>query len=145
MNPRKNSALALSAGVLLSLLAAQAASAFDPQLEKAIEHGKSMFSHETFGGNGKVCESCHLGGGKEAGKLPNGNAIASLSNAGAIFPRVRARDGKLVTLPDQVQTCVANALHGTPPAYGSEEMNALVSYVTSLSQGKAIDMGGKPQ
>ncbi len=138
----KNRVLAL---VGAAALAPHLAWALDPQLEQAVAKGNSMFSHETFGGNGRVCESCHLGGGKLPGKLPNGQAIPSLSNAAAIFPRIRARDKRLVTLPDQVQTCIGGALQGKAPAYGSDELNALVSYVTSLSQGKAIDMGGKPQ
>ncbi len=141
----KHPVFALLAALGLYLLAPQVASAYEPQLEKAVAQGKALFSRETFGGNGRVCESCHLAGGKEAGKLPNGNAIPSLANAGAIFPRFRAKDNKVVTLPDQIRACVAGALQGTPPAYGSEELNALVSYVTSLSQGKPIDIGGKPQ
>ena len=64
--------------------------------------------------------------------MPNGKAIPSLENAAAIFPHVRARDHKLVTLPDQVHSCVAGALKGTPPDYGSEDLNALVAYITSL-------------
>jgi len=141
----KNSAFALVIALGAFVLAPRAAVAFEPQLEKAVGEGKSLFAHNTFGGNGKVCESCHLAGGREPGRLPNGTSIPSLSNAAAIFPRYRAKDNRVVTLEDQVQTCVANALQGTPPVYGSVEMNALVSYITSLSQGKAMDMGGKPQ
>ncbi len=140
----RNRVFAILGGVALSALAPHAW-ALDPQLEKAVEQGKAMFSHETFGGNGRVCESCHLGGGKLPGKLPDGKAIPSLANAASIFPRIRARDNRLVTLPDQVVTCIGGALQGKAPAYGSEELNALVSYVTSLSQGKPVDMGGKPQ
>ena len=61
----------------------------------------------------------------------------------AIFPRLN-RKGKLVTLQDQVHNCVAGAIKGTPPAYDSDKMRLLVVYLTSLSQGKTIDMGGKP-
>ncbi|HKB59045.1 MAG TPA: c-type cytochrome [Gallionellaceae bacterium] len=136
---------AVFGGVALFALAPQFALAMDAQLEKAVAHGKDMFYHDTFGGNGKTCESCHSGGGKQPGKLPNGKAIPSLENAAAIFPHVRARDHKLVTLPDQVHSCVAGALKGTPPDYGSEDLNALVAYITSLANGKKIDMGGKPE
>ncbi len=122
-----------------------AASAFEPELDKAVQQGKKLYSGNTFGGNGRVCESCHLGGGKEAGRLPNGKPIPSLANAAAIFPRFRAKDNRVITLSDQIRACVAGALQGTPPEYGSDELNALVSYLTSLSQGKPIDMGGKPQ
>lgn len=115
------------------------------QLDDAVQEGKDIFSHGTFGGNGKVCESCHLAGGAGPGRLPNGNALPSLANAATIFPRFNPKANKVITLEDQVRSCVAVALQGTPPEYGGEQLNALVSYVTSLSQGKTIDMGGRPQ
>ena len=49
------------------------------------------------------------------------------------------------TLLDQVRHCVGAALKGKPPAYDSAEMTELVSYITSLSQGKRVDMDGKPK
>ncbi len=150
MNSVKNNVQPMPSVLLMglalsALLMSRAAWAVDPQLEKAVLQGKDSFAHSTFGGNGKVCESCHLAGGKEPGKLPNGKSIPSLANAAAIFPRVRQKDGKVITLPDQIRSCTAVALQGTPPDYGSEELNVLASYVTSLAQGKPIDMGGLPQ
>ncbi|MDA8417191.1 MAG: cytochrome C [Betaproteobacteria bacterium] len=117
----------------------------DPELTRSIQSGKQLFTHETFGGNGAVCETCHLNGGVGAGKRPDGKPIPSLTNAAAIFPRYKAKVGKVWTLQDQVRGCAGMALQGTPPEYGSTELNDLVAYVTSLAQGKPIDMGGKPQ
>ncbi len=147
MKTQKNSMVAASLlGMALSVsFVSFDAHASDAQLDKAIADGQNSFAHSTFNGNGKVCESCHVGGGKEAGKLPNGKAIPSLANAAAIFPRINQKSGKLVTLSDQVRNCSAMALQGTPPEYGSAELNSLVSYITSLAQGKAIDMGGMPK
>ena len=119
--------------------------AADTQLENAILQGKNSFAHDTFGGNGKACVSCHLAGGTEPGKLPNGKSIPSLANAATIFPRFQQRSGKVITLTDQIRSCATNALQGTPPDYGSEELNSLASYITSLAQGKPMDMGGTPQ
>jgi thiosulfate dehydrogenase len=135
----------LALAPVLALLAAAPVAAIDPPLQSAIARGSNNFLHNTFGGSGRVCNSCHLGGGTQPGKLPNGDPIPSLTNAAAIFPRVREEDQALITLADQVRTCVAGAIKGKPPEYGSEELNTLVSYVTSLSQGKAIDMGGAPK
>ena len=131
-------------GLALAVLSAGAYAA-DAGLDKMVAEGQKNYEHNTFNGNGRVCESCHVGGGKEAGKLPNGKAIPSLANAAAIFPRINQKSGKLVTLSDQVRNCAANALQGTPPEYGSEELNSIVAYITSLAQGKAIDMGGMPK
>ncbi len=126
-------------------VSAVAAPVADPQLEKVIGQGKDAFTHNTFNGNGRVCQTCHLSGGMAPGKLPDGKVIPSLANAAAVFPLFKPRQGKVVTLPDQIRNCVEGALEGKAPAYGSDELNALVVYVTSLSQGKPIDMGGKPQ
>lgn len=149
MNPTGHSRHAvpgvLAVGSVLALLAPMAATAFDPQLQEAVARGHENFLHNTFGGSGRVCNTCHLGGGTRAGRLPNGEAIPSLANAAAIFPRIRQEDHALITLADQVRSCVAGAIKGKPPAYGSEELNSLVSYVTSLSEGKAIEMGGAPR
>ncbi len=110
-----------------------------------IKMGKEAFSHETFAGNGRVCETCHLQGGMVPGQRPDGAPIPSLANAAAIYPRFNGRQGKVITLQDQIRGCAGNALEGTPPAYGSDTLNALTVYLTSLAQGKPLDMGGKPQ
>lgn len=143
--PIRNRIVAVLGGVALFALAPQFALAMDAQLAKAVAHGKDLFYHEKFGGKGRVCNSCHSDGGMRPGKLPNGKAIPSLGNAATIFPHIRHRDHKLVTLPDQVHSCIAGGLKGKPPAYGSEDLNALVAYVTSLANGKKINMGGKPR
>ena len=135
--------LLLSSG--LSALTIQEAAAAETHLEKAVQGGKTLFVHENFGGNGKNCQSCHVDGGVAPGKLPDGKAIPSLSNAAAIFPRFNPKANKVITLEDQVRSCIAGGLQGKPPAYGSERLTELVSYVSSLSQGKPLDMGGKPQ
>lgn len=136
-------ALLVSSGIYA--LSSQEATAAEPRLEKAIQDGKSLFFNETFGGNGKNCVSCHVNGGVGPGKLPNGDAIPSLSNAATIFPRFNSKENKVITLQDQVRRCVVGRFEGKPPAYGSEQLTQLVTYVTSLAQGKPLDMGGKPQ
>ena len=122
-------ALLLSSG--LCALGTHQAAATEPQLEKAIQDGKTLFVHETFGGAGN--------------KSSKGGAIPSLANAATIYPRFEAKKNKVITLEEKIQNCVAGALRGKPPAYGSEQMTQLVSYVTSLAHGKPVNMGGKPQ
>ncbi|MBU6468497.1 MAG: cytochrome C [Betaproteobacteria bacterium] len=117
--------------------------AANPDVEAKIKQGHQLFTSEKFQGNGRVCETCHVAGGHTAGHLPNGKAMPSLMNAAAVFPRIR--QGRVTTLEDQIRKCVGGAIEGTPPEYGSEELGALSVYITSLSQGKAIDLGGSPQ
>jgi thiosulfate dehydrogenase len=136
-------ALLLNSALCVSGL--QNAAAAEPQLEKAIEDGKALFLHETFEGNGMTCDSCHVNGGVGEGRTAKRPAIPSLSNAATIYPRFEARKNKVVTLENKIQNCVAGALQGKPPAYGSEQMTGLVAYVTSLAQGKPVNLGGKPE
>ncbi len=111
-------------------------------LRLAVHRGKYLFYHATFGGNGRTCETCHSAGGTTTGTAPNGMKLPSLANAAAIFPR--AHGNGVWTLQDQLTHCVKGGLHGTPPAYDSKAMRDLVTYITSLAQGKPIDMGGTP-
>ena len=136
--------------VLISLLvglwgAVPAQAAITGPLAKAVAQGKQIFLHDTFGGRGMTCNACHRGAGLTATVTPNGSRFPSLSNAVATFPRYSRRAGRVITLQDQIRGCVKGALGGTPPADDSLTMRALVSYLTSLSQGKPIDMGGKPK
>ncbi len=149
---RRNSSvlLKLAATILLgsatlAVAATAPAPVSDPHLAKLAAQGKTLFTQAKFKGNGRVCESCHLGGGLEPGRRPDGKPIPSLANAAAVFPRYKERAGRVFTLSDQIRGCIGGALEGQVPEEGSEELTALLVYVTSLSQGKAIDMGGKPQ
>jgi thiosulfate dehydrogenase len=136
---------AAALGLVTSFMTCSAQAAeLSTQLQSAANKGLEIFMHPSFGGNGKACNSCHRNGGVGPGALPDGTRLPSLSNAAAIFPRFN-RKGKLVTLEDQVRNCVAGAIEGTPPAYDSDKMRFLVVYLTSLAQGKTIDMGGKPR
>jgi thiosulfate dehydrogenase len=136
----------LFAGVLLLALCVPAAWAKAPDpLQAAVQRGAHLFATDTFGGHGMTCQSCHSGGGKIAGQVAGGGKIPSLANAAAIFPRYSPRAGKVITLEDQIRGCIAGGLGGKPPAYGSQALTDLASYLTFLSNGKPIDMGGKPE
>lgn len=146
MSNNKSNTLALIMGLGLAVAGISAKAAADADsLRQAVERGKDLFMTATFAGNGRNCNTCHKGGGTAMSELPDGRKFASLGNAAAIFPRYDEENHRVMTLPDQVQHCVGAALKGKPPAYDSAEMTELVSYLTSLSQGKPIDMDGKPQ
>ncbi len=148
MNAKQPMAIAmhLIVGVLLFGLCLPAAWAKAPDpLQAAVQRGAHLFTTDTFGGHGMTCQSCHSGGGKIAGQVAGGGKIPSLANAAAIFPRYSPRAGKVITLQDQIRACIAGALGGKPPAYGSQALTDLTSYLTFLSNGKPIDMGGKPK
>lgn len=112
-------------------------------LAKMVAHGKDIFLHDTFGGRGMTCDSCHTGGGRGPTMVPgSGMRGPSLSNAAAVFPRYKPDDGRVLTLAEQIHGCIRGALGGKAPPYGGSTMRALETYITALAQGKRIDMGG---
>jgi len=113
-------------------------------LSDAVSRGHQLFEKHTFEGSGRTCQTCHHEGGKGATVLPNGVHKPSIAGAASYFPRFNPKVGHLLTLEDQVRRCVAGGLQGKAPAYDSTEMRNMIAYLTSLSQGKAIDMGGSP-
>lgn len=136
----------LLGGVLLAGLGgwgvvSAAPAALSGPIAKAVAAGKQSFLHDTFGGNNRTCSSCHMAAGQGPTVTPGGAHLPSLGAAATHFPRYNARTGKVITLQDQIRACVAGALGGKPPASDSVTMTDLVSYLTSLSQGKPMDMG----
>jgi len=114
-------------------------------LSEAVSQGHQLFEKHTFGGTGRTCQTCHHEGGRGATVLPNGVHRPSIAGAASYFPRFNIKVGHVLTLEDQVRRCVAGGLQGKAPAYDSAEMRAMIAYLTSLSQGKSIDMGGRPR
>ncbi len=136
-------ATAAAFGAALLLAAATPAMAASP-LAKAVTHGQYLFAHATLGGNGRTCDTCHVGGGKMPGKV-GGHTIPSLINAAAIFPRYNMRAHKVVTLEDQIVHCIQGGLKGKPPAYGSADLTDLTAYLGHIAHGQPMDIGGKPK
>ena len=135
-------AVFLAATLAFALIPASHAGITGP-LAKAVAKGHQIFLHDTFGGSGTTCNTCHTGAGLGPTILPGDPEKGpSLANAAAVFPRYKPREGKVMTLADEIYGCARGAIGGTPPAYNSDAMRALVSYLTSLSQGKRVNMGG---
>ena len=136
--------LAACAAAILALSAAAAGAADDP-LAQAVTRGADLFAHETFGGGGRTCETCHVGGGKAPGLLPGGRQLPSLVNAAAIFPRFSRGAGAVVTLEGQIRQCIHGGLGGTPPAAGSPDLVALAAYLGSIAHGQPVEVGAAPK
>lgn len=143
--PRGLSSLAKSllAATLVITLWPTARAGMARPLAKVIAQGKDIFLHDTFGGRGMTCDSCHTGGGRGPTVIPGSSLRGpTLSNAAAVFPRYKPDDGRVLTLAEQIHGCIRGALGGTAPPYGGSTMRALETYLTALAQGKRIDMGG---
>ena len=145
MTLRKMSYISAAAAVCALAFTAPALAAAENPMQATIHEGSQLFAATSLGVNGNSCMTCHRGGGRVEGMLPSGKKIPSLIGAAATFPRYNKRAGKVITLEMQVNSCIANALHGMPLSSDGPRMVALVTYLTDLSQGKPIKLQGASQ
>ena len=141
MTLQKTSYMVVSVAAALAFTA-PALAATETPMQAAIHEGGQLFAAASLGVGGNSCMTCHRGGGRVDGMLPNGKQIPSLIGAAATFPHYNERAGKVITLGMQVNSCITNGLHGMPLSYDGSKMVALVSYLTALSQGKPIELQG---
>lgn len=101
-----------------------------------LEYGKALVVHTAvyLGPNGNVaqisngmnCQNCHL----EAGTKDFGNNFKVVSTT---YPKVRARSGKSESIEMRVNDCFKRSLNGDTLDWESDEMNAMVAYINSVS------------
>ncbi|MCC6874813.1 MAG: c-type cytochrome [Sandaracinaceae bacterium] len=78
-------------------------------------------------GNDLHCTSCHLQGGTVAGAAP-------WVGITGVFPEHRSRSGRVVTIDRRINDCFERSMNGTALDPQSEEMAAIVAYMTWLSR-----------
>jgi thiosulfate dehydrogenase len=87
--------------------------------------------HTRYAGNNLACSSCHLDAGRQKFGLP-------LVGVYADFPNYRARSGRVGTIEDRINGCMARSMNGRPlPAQG-REMTAMVAYLKFMSNGVRV-------
>lgn len=82
-------------------------------------------------GNQLNCTSCHLGNGSEAYAAP-------WNGLPGVFPSYRPRGGQMSSLQQRINGCFERSMDGKALDLGSDDMNAIVSYMTWLSQDMPI-------
>ncbi|MDE4455903.1 c-type cytochrome [Psychrobacter sp. DAB_AL62B] len=78
-------------------------------------------------GNQLNCTSCHLGKGSEAYAAP-------WNNMPSIYPIYRTRAGRVNTIQERINGCFERSMNGKALDLASDDMNAMVSYMSWLSQ-----------
>jgi thiosulfate dehydrogenase len=81
------------------------------------------------------CAACHV----DAGTKARGGSFVGIA---AQFPQWNTRAKRVISLQDRLAECFLYSMNGHPPPYQSREMEAMVAYITYLSQGAKI--GSKP-
>jgi len=79
-------------------------------------------------GNRLNCTNCHLDGGLN----PNAASFVGLAS---VYPEYRARNARINTLADRVNECFERSLNGRSLPPDSSKLQAIVAYITWLSQG----------
>jgi len=72
-----------------------------------------------------------------------GMAIPTLKGSAATFPKYKANAKAVITLQQMNNMCIQMIMKGTPLKLDSPESVALSAYVTSLSNGIPVQIGGK--
>jgi len=79
-------------------------------------------------GNRLNCTNCHL----DAGLNPNAASFVGLAS---VYPEYRTRNAKVNTLADRINECFERSLNGRALPPDSSKLQAVVAYITWLSQG----------
>jgi len=107
-----------------------------PKLKEAIRRGHDLFvntqqlrGENVF--NNMNCVSCHLGDGR----LPFSGPVWP---AAVVLPDFRPKNDHVNSLEERLAGCFTYSMNGKPPAYGSDDMLALVSYLKWLAKGVPV-------
>ena len=96
-----------------------------------VKQGKKLFDRtpelaSRYVGNQLSCVQCHIDNGKA-------DYAAPLIGAAGLFPMFSQRAGRQITLQDRIDECFVRSEAGRPLPPASNEMQALVAYIRSLS------------
>lgn len=103
----------------------------DPMTEHVL-YGQEVFNEtntvlEDNVGNELSCMSCHADGG-----LSKSSSMVGVTTQ---FPEYRPREGVVFTLEDRINSSIVRSLNGEKIPEDSEEMRALIAYLTYVSSG----------
>ncbi|WNS74399.1 c-type cytochrome [Bacillus sp. DTU_2020_1000418_1_SI_GHA_SEK_038] len=102
----------------------------DP-FSKAVKRGYDLMNEthvllDDYVGNQLSCSSCHGNAG-----LDTSSPFIGVT---AVYPQYNARAGKVVSIEDRINGCFRRSLNGKPLPLDSEDMRAMVSYLTYISR-----------
>lgn len=104
----------------------------DDPMTASIQYGEVIFNETNVVldenvGNELSCMSCHADGG-----LSKSSSMVGVTTQ---FPQYRDREGAVFTLEDRINGCMVRSMNGEKLDYDSEEMRAMMSYLTYISEG----------
>ncbi len=124
------------------------------QQQQSIQRGTALFSDASIGRNGQTCNACHPGGGTTGGeaeiamrgrfpmnpRLP----IPTLAGAAATFPKYKVPNDAVITLATMDNNCIKMFMMGDGLDLTGQPARDLATYVSTLSNGEEVTVGGMP-
>lgn len=110
-------------------------------LGESIKYGYKLI-HETNTalpnnvGNNLACSSCHGSAGTDS--------TSPLTGVTAVYPAYNPRAGKVLTIEDRINGCFKRSMNGKPLEANSDEMRAMVSYLTFISKDVPVGIKERP-
>lgn len=77
------------------------------------------------------CSQCHINGGVQSGGLP-------LWDTHGLYPQYRARENRILTVGERINTCIVMTLQGSPLPLEGREIQAMTLYVRHLGAGREV-------
>ncbi|WP_254119149.1 c-type cytochrome [Bacillus sp. FJAT-29790] len=102
------------------------------QFSKSVKQGYGLMNNthvllNDYVGNQLSCSSCHGDAGLDLS--------SSFVGVSAVYPQYNARGGgRVVTIEDRINGCMRRSLNGKPLPINSDEMRAMVSYLSYISK-----------
>ncbi|MEO7488529.1 MAG: c-type cytochrome [Ferruginibacter sp.] len=116
----------------------------DARQKEQVAYGKELITHTSkyFGPKGSIlqitnglnCQNCHL----QAGTAVSANNYGSVAS---LYPKLRARSGKIETVSKRVNDCFERSLNGRAIDTMGKEMQAIVAYIHFI--GNNVEKGKK--
>ncbi len=119
--------------------------------EQSIGHGKDLFNDTKLGTVNRSCNTCHPSGGTTSGEaeipmpLKNGMIpklpIPTLIGAAAQFPKYKVPNDAVIQLGEMNNNCIRMFMMGKPLDLNGKDARDLVAYVSTLSNGREVEVG----
>lgn len=116
-------------------------------IKELVKYGKTLFDETPlyigpkgrvgkFTGNQFTCKNCHLDSGLREFGL-------QLTDSHGLYPRYRARESKILSLAERINSCIRMPMVGKNLPIESKEMQAFLIYLKFIGQNRVIRFSDK--
>ncbi len=96
------------------------------EYDSVVKDGRKVFTDNRLGTNTVTCNECH----------PNAS-----NTHPETYPKFQKQLGKVATISEMINWCIANPLEGERMSLDDARMTALIAYITQERKGVKLDPG----